>query len=80
MSTEVWSLFVAVFAGVMIAAISGVIVMFRQVGQLHTAIVGLTKVIDGYRQETRDDFARVHQRIDDLGQRPIQISLHKELS
>lgn len=72
------AIFVAVLAGLLIAAVAGVILMYRQVGQLHTAINGLAKALDAMdegntatRRETREDIARIHLRIDDLVKRPI---------
>ena len=78
MSPDVLSMiFVTVLAGLLIAAVTGVVIMYRQVGQLHIAIINLTDTlgtlrdaVSDDRRETHEDIARIHLRIDDLVKRP----------
>lgn len=66
-------LFVVVLGGVIVSAIAGNLMMYRQVGELKEAVEGLKDMLkamsedqDGYRQEVRAEQRVLHKRIDRL--------------
>ena len=68
---------VIVLGGVLVAAVAGVVLMYRQVGELRVALVHIAETLEqmtaqtaAERREAREDNARIHLRIDDLVKRP----------
>jgi len=67
---------VIVLGGLLLSAVTGVVLMYRQIGELRVALQHLTETLESMaainareRLETREDNARIHLRIDDLVKR-----------
>lgn len=77
MNIEAWNTIVTiVLGGVLVAAIAGIALMYRQVGELRVTLVNLTTAVAAMteanvvaRREQREDNATIHRRIDDLARR-----------
>lgn len=73
MSVDMSAVFAMVLGGLLLAVITGGVLMYRQVGELKIAMEGLTGSLDDlasasetWRKEGREDRERLHRRIDDL--------------
>ena len=73
------ALAVVVLGGLLLSAVTGVVLMYRQMGELRATLDHLSRTLQDLteantieRREMREDTARIHLRIDDLVKRTCQ--------